>query len=269
MKWREEYKVHYYYTDFRGRLKPSYIGRYMQETANYGLKHFGISTDFMIENNYAFILSKIRFEYYAPVFEDEVIQVETWALPPKSTAFHRNYRISRNGTAVAAAISVWALINTKEKSIMRPENFKYMTLDMTDTEELPIQIQRRLKAPEDIDIKSLPDYAIKYSDIDHNMHMNNTLYIDLICDCVYDYIPRERLDGSGDKNIASINSIDISYNSEAVFGDTLEIAKGIALADKAGSRGFDAEHYIKAKNKSSGLNCFDAKVSVSEGLRLS
>jgi len=260
MKWQEEYKVHYYYTDYKRILKPSYICRYMQETANSGLKNFNITADFMVQNNCAFILSKISFKYYAPIFEDDIIKVQTWALPPKTTIFQRNYRIYRGSNIVVEATSAWALINIKEKAIIRPEKFQYITDDMTDSEEVAFQVQKRLKMPEDM--QYLTDYTIRYSDIDHNLHMNNAVYIDIICDCIYNQ--GERLDEGSNKKIDGVNSIEISYNSEALFGDMLEITKGVIITENADiNNGGSEEHYIKAKNKSNGLNCFEAKVNVS------
>ena len=254
MKWQEEYEVHYYYTDFKGNLKPSYVNRYMQETANRGLKNFGLSTEALIEKNFAFILSKICFKYYVPIFEDDVIKVQTWALPPKTTIFQRNYRIYKNEEIAVEATSAWALINIKEKNIVRPENFEYISKEMMDSEELPFQVQRRLKMAENME--HLIDYTIRYSDIDHNLHMNNAVYIDIICDCIYNQ--GEKINEGANKKIDCVNSIDISYNSEALFGDTLEISKGILPTDST-----DTEEYcIKAKNKSNGLTCFEAVISV-------
>lgn len=260
MKWQEEYKIHYYYTDYKGKLKPSYISRYMQETANRSMKNFGLSTDFLIKNNFAFILSKISFKYYAPIFEDDVIKVQTWTLPPKTTIFQRNYRIYKSEDVAVEATSAWALLNIKERSIVRPENFTYMTGDMMDTEEMSFQVQRRLKMPDDI-MKHLEDYTVKYSDIDHNMHMNNSVYIDLICDCIYSQA--EKIDEGGNNKIASVNSIDISYNNEALFGDTLEITKGIISTESENEGISSEEHCIKARNKSNDLTCFEAVVNVS------
>ena len=254
MKWQEEYKVHYYYTDYKGRLKPSYITRYIHETANRSMKNFGFSSDFLFKKNLAFILSKISFKYYSPIVEDDVIKVQTWALPPKTTIFQRNYRIYKDDGIAVEAASAWALINIKEKSIIRPENFEYMTEEMLDSEEISFEVQKRLRIPDDMEY--LTDYIIKYSDIDHNLHMNNSVYIDLICDCVYNQ--GEKLNEGSNQKIECFHSIDISYNNQAVFGDTLEITKGKTVAEYTGIE----EHFIKAKNKSSGLNCFEAKVTV-------
>ena len=112
MKWSNDYKVHYYYTDYNNILKPSYIARYMQETAWNSLKCWGPSWEYLKENNFAFILSKISFRYYEEIYEDDIIRAETWANPPKTVIFPRNYRIYKDGKIAAEAVSSWVLINT-------------------------------------------------------------------------------------------------------------------------------------------------------------
>ena len=87
MKWSNEYKVHYYYTDYNNILKPSYITRYMQETAWNALKNRGPTPEYLKENNLAFILTKISFKYHEEIAEDDMIKVETWANPAKNIIF--------------------------------------------------------------------------------------------------------------------------------------------------------------------------------------
>lgn len=245
MKWSDKYKIHYYYTDYNNILKPGYIARYMQETAWNALKSWGPKPEYLHENNLAFILSKISFKYYSDIREDDEIKVETWAIPPKSIIFARNYRIYKGGAVAAEATSAWALMDMKEKAILKPavlgDNFKGF-----DDEELGFAVQRRFKFPENPAERR--EYQVRYSDIDTNFHMNNAAYIDLISECLYN---------KGDKLSQDLKkqvlSIDLNYNSEAVFGEIIEIDKFI---DKIG----DCEEiYLTGKVKTADKNCFEAK----------
>ena len=179
MKFSEEYRVHYYYTDYNNVLKPGYIGRYMQETAWYSFKNRGADMQYIKENNLAFILSKISFRYYDEIYEDDIIKVETWANPPKTLMFPRNYRIYKNGKAVVEAVSVWVLMDIKNKLICRPDDFQNI-FTAYDGEELDFAVQKRFKMPDDINMGGYFEYKVKCSDIDTYFHMNNVAYIDLI-----------------------------------------------------------------------------------------
>ncbi|MCL2771770.1 MAG: thioesterase [Oscillospiraceae bacterium] len=254
MKWSNEYKIHYYYTDYNNILKPGYIGRYMQETAWYALKNWGPTPQFLAENNLAFILSKISFRYYSEIHEDDIIKAETWANPPKTVIFPRNYRIynqSKNGEIAAEAVSAWALMDMKEKTILKPDMIEENFRNGFDGEELDFAVQRRFKSPENSVNSSTVEYKVAYSDIDTNLHMNNAAYIDLICDNLY--YDGEKLSPDLKKRILSL---DLNYNSQAVFGDIIEIYRTVAL------NGQTEEHYINAKIKSSGQNCFESKVVI-------
>jgi len=248
MKWSDEYRVHYYYTDYNNILKPGYIARYMQETAWNALKSWGPAPEYLMENNLAFILSKISFKYYREIREDDRIKVETWAVPPKSLIFIRNYRIYKGGAVAAEAASAWALMDMKEKAVLKPEvlggNFKGF-----DSEELGFAVQRRFKIPENP--AELLEYKVRYADIDTNFHMNNAAYIDLVSECLYN--GGEKMSPDLKKQVLSV---DLNYNSEAVFGDVIGIEK---IAEKNG----DCEEiYLTGKVKAADKNCFEAKAVI-------
>ena len=260
MKWSDEYKVHYYYTDYNNILKPSYIGRYMQETAWNALKNRGPTPEYLKSNNIAFILSKISFRYYSVIREDDIIKAETWANPPKTVIFPRNYRIynmNRGGEIAAEAVSAWALLDMKEKNILKPAGFKDVFVAYDD-EELTFGVQKRFNMPQNM--AKFSEYNVRCSDIDSNMHMNNAAYIDLICDNLYDYNGGEKL--TAELNINKrIISLDLNYNTEAVFSEAIEISKGVIISEN----GME-EHYISGCIKSGGQNCFESKVILSNKL---
>ena len=253
MKWSNEYKVHYYYTDYNNILKPSYITRYMQETAWNALKNLGPYPEYLTNNNLAFILSKICFNYYEEIYEDDTIKAETWALPPKMMIFPRNYRIYKNDKIAVEAVSAWVLVDTKNKNIIRPDAYKDV-FTAYDEEELDFSVQRRIKMPEDMnDYNNYTEYKVRYSDIDTNFHMNNAAYIDVICDNLYsgtDIISKES------ELKKKVRSLELHYNGEARFAQTIGINKSMILTDGGETR----EYYMSGKIKDGELNCFEAKI---------
>jgi len=244
MKWSEEYKVHYYYTDYNNILKPGYIARYMQETAWKALRNLGPAPEYLKENNLAFILSKISFRYYENIYEDDVIKVETWANPPKTLIFPRNYRITKNGNTAAEAVSAWVLMDIKEKTILRPDIYEGI-FTAYDGEELAFAVQKRIKMPDEM--PGYSEYKVRCSDIDAYLHMNNAAYVDLVCDNLYSDAD---IISPGQKK--QLVSLDLNYNSEARHAQVIEINSC------AGGN----EHYARAKIKGSEQNCFEAKIVI-------
>ncbi|MCL2813561.1 MAG: thioesterase [Oscillospiraceae bacterium] len=253
MKWSDEYRVHYYYTDYNNVLKPAYIGRYMQETAWNALKNWGPSPAYLYEKKLAFILTKISFRYYGQIREDEIIKVETWANPPKTVVFPRHYRIYRGGETAVEAVSEWVLLDTEGKNILRPADYSEV-LTAYDGEEPGFTVQKRIKMPENMDAAA--EYTVGYSDIDTNFHMNNARYIDLICDNLYS--PEDTISPFLQKRLISL---DINYTGEARFAQTIAINKGVVSGD-GGAPVRTEEHYMKAKIKNGGQNCFEAKIAI-------
>jgi acyl-ACP thioesterase len=219
----------------------------MQETAWNALKCWGPTPEYFYKNNLAFILSKISFRYYDEIYEDDIIKVETWPNPAKSIIFPRNYRIYKENKIMAEAVSAWVLMDIKEKNILRPDDFKNVSI-VYDDEELDFTVQRRIKMPEDM--SKFAEYKVACSDIDTNMHMNNAAYIDLVCNNLYaeDEIISHELK-------KRIISLDLNYNSEARFAQVIEINKGVIVCDNG-----ETEFYMKSKIKNEEQNCFEAKI---------
>ena len=262
MKWSNEYRVHYYYTDYNNILTPAYAGRYMQETAWNALKNRGPTPAYLYEKGLAFIIAKMSFRYYEEIREDDIIKVETWANPAKTLVFPRHYRIYKGDKTAIEATSEWVLFDTKQKNIIRPGDYREV-LTAYDDEELAFSVQKRIKMPEEPDILSVyTEYTVTYSDIDTNFHMNNARYIDLICDNLY--LADDTISPMLKKRILSL---DVNYSGEARFAQIIAINKGKVLFedDKTGKK--TQEHYMKAKIKNGEqncLNCFEAKIVLAD-----
>ena len=259
MKWSNEYKVHYYYTDYNNILKPGYIGRYMQETAWNALKTWGPAPSYLKEKNLAFILSKISFKYYEQIYEDDTIKVETWANPPKMLMFPRNYRIYKDGKTAVEAASSWVLMDVKEKNILRPDALD-SSIIVYDAEELDFTVQKRFKMPETAanNINNYSEYKVKSSDIDTYFHMNNVAYIDLICDNLFSDDDIISTESRPEKRLISL---DLNYNAEARFAQIIGLNKNIITHEDTK----EEEYFIRANLKDSGNNCFEAKVVLTTG----
>ena len=107
---------------------------------------------------------------------------------------------------MARAISVWALIDTATKALVKVDvfNLNLPTLPPNDL------ILGTMKMPSTlIDVGG---YGVHYGDVDQNRHMNNTKYPDMYSS----FLP---LNGK------MIRSITINYAGEAEIGDTLRVQR--------------------------------------------
>ena len=209
MKYTEKYKVKWHDTDASRRVRPSEMLVYMQETANLQFVSHGRDLDSERDKDgYAFILSKICIDVHAPLYAYEDIEVETFTCESRGFSFNRCFRILRGGEVIAEALSVWALINIRDAKLIRAEVYD------VGFENEPILCPAaplRIKMPPADSFSECGKRRIVYSDIDYNMHMNNTHYPDMLCD----YLPLA--------DVERIRGISLSYLHEAAYGDRISV----------------------------------------------
>ena len=211
MKYTEKYTVKWHDTDASRRVRPSELLVYMQETAN--RQFVSAARDLDNERDAAgigFILSKISLDFLAPVYAYEEIEVETFTCESRGFSFNRGFRILRNGEEIARAASVWALVDLNEGKLLRADSydvgFENEPIQQTDT---PL----RIKIPKPDELFLVGKRKIVYSDIDYNMHMNNTRYPNMLCDFM-ELADTERICG-----------MSLSYLGEAALGDEIDVLR--------------------------------------------
>lgn len=208
MKWIENYRINSHDCDETGKVRPSLILRYMQETANLQLRTLGPTAEQLKDEDRAFILSRINISIYGELYAYEEISVSSWACESHGVTFNRCYQIHRGDELIAEAASVWGLIGVKERKIYHVDDIA-LGFDV----DLPLELDspRRIHIPRDLNLTLTGERTIVYSDIDTNRHMNNTNYPDMLC-C---FIP-----GVQHKRILSVG---ISFAAEAKQDETLKV----------------------------------------------
>ena len=193
--------------DINGNAKPSAILRYLQEAANKNFAAMGPSYNQLIDNNLSFVVSRAAINILSPLKELEEISVHTWATQNSGVVFPRSYQIKSGDKILVESLMNWALIDTKNKRFVRGSEFD---VSVYGTDE-PLDIPTRFKIPKDLEMSFVGEKEVLYSDIDKNMHMNNTIYPNVL----FNFIP----------NVQNLfmSQLLINYVSEAPLGKTLKI----------------------------------------------
>lgn len=237
MIYTETLTTRWHDTDANRHVRPTAMLVYMQETSNKHMESCGLSLDALRdEKKLAFLLSKIRMYVYRPLYAFEKIEVQTWTCPSHGLAIPRFYRILRDGEVIAEADSTWALLDMENERLLRADECDVFNFE--DEEAPPIDVPARFKLPKGAELESVGERRIVFSDLDYNMHMNNTKYPDMLCD----FIEPE--------NTEKVCGIFLSYVNESAFRDTLEI-----------KRAFDGKtYYFRTVSKSTGKTCLEAQL---------
>ena len=236
MKFSLDYTTRWHDTDAERRMRPSALLVYMQETSNRHVASTGMSLDELRDQKgLAFILSKIRISIIRHLSAFEDITVETFTCPSKGYASVRCFRVLSGEEVVAEADTTWALVDIKDKKLCLTEEAGY---NLEEEEPLSIDAPTRTRMPKGLEAEAVGQRRIVYSDLDYNMHMNNTRYPDMLCD----FLPLEK--------IGSIKSMTLSYLREAAYDDLLTVER----AEK------DGDYYFRTVNQR-GETCLEAVVS--------
>ena len=209
MKHVERYKTKWHDTDASRKVRPSELLVYMQETANLQFQRNDRDLDKERDKDgVAFILSKMILDFYKPLYAYEDIEVETWTCESRGFSFNRCFRILKNNEVIAQALSIWALVNLNDGKLIRTDCYD---VGFENEPALTPTSPARIKMPHTEEFSKVGERKIVYSDIDYNMHMNNTHYPNMLCDFM-DIGDVERICG-----------MSLSYLHEAALGDKLDV----------------------------------------------
>lgn len=192
--------------DFNGIAKTSSILRYIQSAAQSQLTENGMSYDELKRNKRAFILSKLKLELARPLKAYTPLISTTYPCDSRGYSFLRCYSLECDGETVARAVSVWALVDTESRALVRVNDFD-LGLPTLPSGDLTIG---HIRLPSTL--TDVGGYGVHYGDVDQNKHMNNTKYPDMYSN----FLP---LEGKW------ISSVTISYLNEAVIGDKLRVQR--------------------------------------------
>ncbi|MBO5287654.1 MAG: hypothetical protein J6B34_05965 [Clostridia bacterium] len=230
MKWTENFKVTYHDTNSNEIVGISRIFKFLQEVATSQMRAQKPSYNELLSQNKAFILSGIRVNVYEPLCAYEEIEVQSWACPSRGFTFPRSYAILRGGEVVCEANSSWALVDTRDKKLLRSSDVDLSNYYTDQPIELDSPI--RFRIPAELSLSLVSEYTIRYTDTDVNGHMNNTNYPDML----FNVLPSPQS--------KTVKSIAISFLNEARCGDNLKIYLGF----------MDGKYYIRSVHEDGKIN---------------
>jgi len=205
----KDYEVDVHNIDYNGVCKASALMRYIQSTAQSQLTDKGLSYDQLKEKKKAFILSRIKLEFTEPVRAYDKLRGVTFACHSHGYSFLRCYQIMKDERVICRGASVWALVDTDTRSLVKVNDFD---LGVETFDPLDYTLTRIVMPKE---LTEIGKYTVSYGMLDQNKHMNNTKYPDMYAS----FLPIDNM---------RISEITINYVNEAPAGETLTVyyAKG-------------------------------------------
>lgn len=230
-------KANYYDCDGNNLLKISAAMRYMQQTSSEHLESIDLSPVKLYHEGMVFLLTKMCIKAHRMPRVAEPLVLGTAATETRGPRYVREFSIdSADGERLISALSLWILVEPETRRILRPANFPY---------PLPFVPSLIGGAIDDVRFPKLletgeryeSEVEIKYSHLDTNSHVNNSIYADFVCDS----LPFEKFSAT------ELDTLVIGFNNEAKRGDLLKITTSV-LTGK--------EYYLLGRH--GGGACFEA-----------
>ena len=211
MLYTENFRIRWHDTDANREVRPTEILAYMQESANHQFAYHAQSLDDLRDSaGVGFILSRIAIDFLSPLHAYEDVEVRTATCEGHGFCFPRRFEICREGEVVARAMSQWGMVRVADRTLLRVAD---APLAFGDEPAIETQMPLRFRAPRELVFEQVGQRRITYSDLDYNMHMNNTKYPDMVCD----FLP--------DAHALQLTGMSISYLREAAFGAVLQVER--------------------------------------------
>ncbi|MBO5270316.1 MAG: hypothetical protein J6B77_05995 [Clostridia bacterium] len=212
MRFVKHYTVRWHDTGADQAVTPSRLLEFMQETASLHCRFLGHDLDEMRDKEgRGFVVTRLSMESLSPLHAQDEISVETWVPESCGLFFGRCYEVKRDGAVVARGTTTSALLDLSTRRFLRVSDYDFGFIPeaaVTLSEDLPL----RLRLAPSLPLVPVCTREIVCSDLDYNLHMNNTHYPDMLADALPDRTAR------------CVTSVVISYLAEARFGDVLSIA---------------------------------------------
>ena len=217
--------------DFTGRWRASEICVAMQELAGAHSAILGAGFRSLSEQGLAFVLTRteLHMEKY-PVMGEKVI-CHTWAAPVMKWMFPRYFVFENEaGERLGYAGTIWVLMDLNERKMVSPSMLK--TPIATSLQKPPLRMPG--KAAPLQGAGTVAEHLPMYSELDVNGHVNNTKYVQWLCDSMGIEVMRDHF----------VDSLIVNYNHELLPGQS------VALHTEADEAAF------RMNGEIGGISCF-------------
>lgn len=240
-------RVGYCDCDGNNLMRISTAMKFMQQTSSLEMAEHGFSIEKLFSEGITLLLSKMCIKIHRMPACSETIIVGTAPITPRGVRLIRDFIIdSPAGERLLSVFSLWILVDPRTHKILRPAAFPYdwqlRPSELTDIIG-DIPFPKNTSSEIASGATTITHIPIRYSHIDLNHHVNNTIYADFACDALpYDQLSTRRLD-----------TFALAIKNESKWGDILEVATTPTADAPLG-----AEYYLTATHSRS--SCFEALV---------
>ncbi|MEK6476541.1 acyl-ACP thioesterase domain-containing protein [Catalinimonas sp. 4WD22] len=204
----QHFTVRSYDVDFQRHLRVDVLCSFFQEVASEHALKLGVGYQQLEEQQLFWVLSRLFLQIKKLPQWHEEITIETWAKGTERLFALRDFVVrSAQGDILVQATSYWLMLDAKSRRPVRPDSFFTRLKHEQHAIDTPIEKLESMK--ESLAFREVA----KYTDLDHNRHVNNIRYISWMLNAFFlDFLLEHEL-----------QTLQINFQSELREGDRVEI----------------------------------------------
>lgn len=211
--YEETFTVRAYEIDNRKKMTPTALVRLMQEAALQNVLRLKVSVWDLEPHGISWVLMRLNLHIHRLPNLNERIRILTYPAGFEKFFTYRDYRVfDSENNLIASSSSSWLLMDTQTRRMTRIPDFILETFDhrMPNTVDcLPLPSD---KLPKFERMDRRKTYEVNWHDLDFNMHLNNTLYIQWMLESVEDQVLQ----------YGYLKELDIQFRMEAVWKERIQ-----------------------------------------------
>ncbi|NJK86538.1 MAG: hypothetical protein HC906_11785 [Bacteroidales bacterium] len=210
-------------------LKLNYLTAFLQEAAWKHAQHLDLGYEYLQQNNFAWMLSRIKIHVEElPKWRDEIV-IETWPKGVDGLSYTRDFIVSNEGKQIIKATSYWLLVDLITKRPKIPELHTEI-LTVNQNRHAVNEKLTKIAKQQSVEIEKV---TARNGDIDLNNHVNSNKYVEWIVNTIPDYSKRNRSPFTFQINYLQEVSIDETISLYAIENNFTIHCEGIhALTGK-------------------------------------
>ncbi len=218
--WTETFRVRAYETDIHGHVSIQTLCNYLQEVAGNHAEALNVSVERLRPDHLAWVLARLHVKVSAYPKWGETVRIESWPTGEDGLYALRDFLVfNEAGQSIIQATSAWLVMQTEQKRPMRIPKY-VRDIELPQRPRALKKSFEKLAPPSNAVHQS--SFAVRYSDLDLNAHVNNTRYVEWLVESMPERIQRHH----------RLVELKVQFRNETQFGDTVQSrAKQIQQGD--------------------------------------
>ena len=206
LKYSTTIQLYNSFFDCNNNLKLQSVLSIFQDVASVHGEQIGVGYLTMLNKNLFWVLSRVKFDIIKQPQIDETVVVETWPHEKGKIDFDRDFLIKNlSGEVLVKGTSKWCVINSVTRTLSRTDQVEYCDGEFCKIVNYEERFNKIPQFSTD-QLKPKFNYCVSFSDLDHNKHMNNTYYANLVVNAIENKV---------------VNHFEINFVSECLLNDEI------------------------------------------------